>query len=132
MFEPFFTTKAVGKGTGLGLSQIFAFARQSGGDVAIESELGRGTKVSLYLPRSTAAAEQAAGARRPGRRAPRRSAARYPGAAILVVEDDPRVSRSTVGALEELGYRPHRLSPAAARRSTSSPAIPTSSWSSPT
>jgi len=106
VFEPFFTTKPVGKGTGLGLSQIFAFARQSGGDVAIESELGRGTSVSLYLPRSTAAAEQAAG------RAP--SSARrsdppltYPGAAVLVVEDDPRVSRSTVAALEELGYRPH-------------------------
>ncbi|HMG48821.1 MAG TPA: ATP-binding protein [Allosphingosinicella sp.] len=108
VFEPFFTTKAVGKGTGLGLSQIFAFARQSGGDVAIESELGRGTSVALYLPRSTAAAEEAAG------RAPLIPAARradpplaYPAAAILVVEDDPRVSRSTVGALEELGYRPH-------------------------
>jgi signal transduction histidine kinase/CheY-like chemotaxis protein len=107
VFEPFFTTKSVGKGTGLGLSQIFGFARQSGGDVAIESELGRGTSVALYLPRSTAAAERAAG------RAPQSAARRadpplaYPGAAILVVEDDPRVSRSTVAALEELGYRPH-------------------------
>ena len=107
VFEPFFTTKAVGKGTGLGLSQIFAFARQSGGDVAIESELGRGTKVSLYLPRSTAAAEQAAG--RVTQASVRRGdpPLNYPGAAILVVEDDPRVSRSTTGALEELGYRPH-------------------------
>jgi len=107
VFEPFFTTKAVGKGTGLGLSQIFAFARQSGGDVGIESELGRGTSVALYLPRSTAAAEEAAG------RVPTVSARRadpplvFPGAGILVVEDDPRVSRSTVAALEELGYRPH-------------------------
>ena len=109
VFEPFFTTKPVGKGTGLGLSQIFAFARQSGGDVAIESELGCGTKVSLYLPRSTAAAEQAAG--RVSRASVRRAdpPLGYPGAAILVVEDDPRVSRSTVGALEELGYRPHAV-----------------------
>jgi signal transduction histidine kinase/CheY-like chemotaxis protein len=108
VFEPFFTTKGVGKGTGLGLSQIFAFARQSGGDVAIESELGRGTSVALYLPRSTAAAE-AAVARAPLTPAARRAdpPLAYPGAAILVVEDDPRVSRSTVGALEELGYRPH-------------------------
>jgi signal transduction histidine kinase/CheY-like chemotaxis protein len=108
VFEPFFTTKGVGKGTGLGLSQIFAFARQSGGDVGLASELGRGTSVALYLPRSTAAAEAAAG------RAPRDAARRaadpplaFPGAGILVVEDDPRVSRSTVAALEELGYRPH-------------------------
>ena len=109
VFEPFFTTKSVGKGTGLGLSQIFAFARQSGGDVAIESALGHGTKVSLFLPRSTAAAEQAA-ARVPAARI--RSAdppLSHAGAAILVVEDDPRVSRSTVGALEELGYRPHAV-----------------------
>jgi CheY-like chemotaxis protein len=108
VFEPFFTTKALGKGTGLGLSQIFAFARQSGGDVAIESELGRGTSVALYLPRSTAAAEQAA-ERAPLSPAPHRAdpPLAFPGAAILVVEDDPRVSRSTVGALEELGYRPH-------------------------
>jgi CheY-like chemotaxis protein len=109
VFEPFFTTKAVGKGTGLGLSQIFAFARQSGGDVAIESELGRGTKVALYLPRSTAAAEQAAG--RVSRASVRNAdpPLSHPGAYILVVEDDPRVSRSTVGALEELGYRPHAV-----------------------
>jgi signal transduction histidine kinase/ActR/RegA family two-component response regulator len=108
VFEPFFTTKAVGKGTGLGLSQIFGFARQCGGDVAIASALGQGTTVSIYLPRSAAAAEQAAV--RPLASA---AATRFAepakgriGAAILVVEDDPRVSRSTVGALEELGYRP--------------------------
>src|SRR3954453_16369038 len=55
-FEPFFTTKPVGKGTGLGLSQIFGFAHESGGEVGIESQLGRGTTVSIYLPRTEAAA----------------------------------------------------------------------------
>ncbi len=55
-FEPFFTTKPVGKGTGLGLSQIFGFAHQSGGEVGIESDVGRGTTVSIYLPRTEAAA----------------------------------------------------------------------------
>jgi signal transduction histidine kinase/ActR/RegA family two-component response regulator len=103
VFEPFFTTKPVGKGTGLGLSQIFGFARQSGGDVTIDSEIGQGTVVSLYLPRSMDAGEA------PGEAAPPPAGgapAGAPGAAILVVEDDPRVSRSTVSALEELGYRP--------------------------
>ena len=107
VFEPFFTTKDVGKGTGLGLSQIFAFARQSGGDVAIASRLGDGTTVSIYLPRSTAAAEQAAGQVAPRVLHAEPAARGGRGAAILVVEDDPRVSRSTVAALEELGYRPH-------------------------
>jgi signal transduction histidine kinase/ActR/RegA family two-component response regulator len=106
VFEPFFTTKPVGKGTGLGLSQIFGFARQSGGDVAIDSTVGVGTTVSLYLPRSLRAPE--IGAERGGpmlehvEGLPPASA----NATILVVEDDPRVSRATVGSLEELGYVP--------------------------
>ena len=57
-FEPFFTTKPVGKGTGLGLSQIFGFAHQSGGEVGIESEIGKGTTVSIYLPRTEAEAHR--------------------------------------------------------------------------
>ncbi|HEX8468363.1 MAG TPA: ATP-binding protein, partial [Allosphingosinicella sp.] len=102
VFEPFFTTKPVGKGTGLGLSQIFGFARESGGDVVIHSIVGTGSTVSLYLPRSNQQVESSAAAA-PGLG----EAAHGPaGTAILVVEDDPRVSRSTVGALEELGYRP--------------------------
>jgi len=106
VFEPFFTTKAVGKGTGLGLSQIFGFARQSGGDIAIESALGQGTAVSIYMPRSAAAAEQAAVRAAPSVLFAEPAKGRH-GAAILVVEDDPRVSRSTVASLEELGYRPY-------------------------
>jgi signal transduction histidine kinase/ActR/RegA family two-component response regulator len=106
VFEPFFTTKPVGKGTGLGLSQIFGFARQSGGDVVIHSEVGAGTQVSIYLPRSIEAAE--AFARRSAKVEARGSQPEpvMAGARILLVEDDPRVSRSTVGALEELGYAP--------------------------
>jgi signal transduction histidine kinase/ActR/RegA family two-component response regulator len=103
VFEPFFTTKPVGKGTGLGLSQIFGFAQQSGGGVTIESKQGVGTIVSIYLPRSAAASAEAVEARSAPRPALTAPAA---GTEILVVEDDPRVSRATVGALEELGYRP--------------------------
>ena len=101
VFEPFFTTKPVGKGTGLGLSQIFGFARESGGDVVIESTVGIGSTVSLYLPRSNQEVESAAAAAGMDEAVPGAA-----GTSILVVEDDPRVSRSTVGALEELGYRP--------------------------
>ncbi|MFL6752613.1 MAG: ATP-binding protein [Sphingomicrobium sp.] len=101
-FEPFFTTKPVGKGTGLGLSQIFGFAHQSGGEVGIESAIGRGTTVSIYLPRTQVAA--------PVRVHPalQRSdaEAHVPGARILLVEDDPRVRTATVGALEDLDYDP--------------------------
>ena len=106
VFEPFFTTKPVGKGTGLGLSQIFGFARQSDGDVAVASELGKGTTVSIYLPRSHQAALQAAGrAAQPDAPAGPDERA-HGGGVVLIVEDDPRVSRSTVSALEELGYVP--------------------------
>jgi signal transduction histidine kinase/ActR/RegA family two-component response regulator len=102
VFEPFFTTKPVGKGTGLGLSQIFGFARQSGGDVTLDSSVGVGTTVSIYLPRS-AETGSAADDPRPAEDLRTQAPA---GTSILVVEDDPRVSRATVGALEELGYRP--------------------------
>jgi signal transduction histidine kinase/ActR/RegA family two-component response regulator len=101
-FEPFFTTKPVGKGTGLGLSQIFGFAHQSGGEVGIESQVGKGTTVSLYLPRTEAAAQVRI---HPAvHRA--ESDAHVPGARILLVEDDPRVRTATVDALEDLDYNP--------------------------
>jgi signal transduction histidine kinase/ActR/RegA family two-component response regulator len=101
-FEPFFTTKPVGKGTGLGLSQIFGFAHQSGGEVGIESRLGEGTTVSIYLPRTDVAASVRI---HPAVRMADADA-HVPGARILLVEDDPRVRTATVGALEDLDYEP--------------------------
>ena len=101
-FEPFFTTKPVGKGTGLGLSQIFGFAHQSGGEVGIESELDRGTTVSIYLPRT----EVAATVRFHPTAQRGEVEATVPGARILLVEDDPRVRAATMGALEDLDYEP--------------------------
>ncbi|MHA6722354.1 ATP-binding protein [Sphingomonas sp. RS2018] len=103
VFEPFFTTKPVGKGTGLGLSQIFGFVRQSGGEIAIASEPGIATTVTIYLPRyhgnAPAAAAPVAVAT-----APRIGAARA--LQVLVVEDDVRVLAATVDTLQELGHRP--------------------------
>jgi signal transduction histidine kinase/ActR/RegA family two-component response regulator len=102
-FEPFFTTKPVGKGTGLGLSQIFGFAHQSGGEVGIESEVGRGTSVSIYLPRTEAAAPVRL---HPAAQRTETADVHIAGARILLVEDDPRVRTATVGALEDLDYEP--------------------------
>ena len=102
-FEPFFTTKPVGKGTGLGLSQIFGFAHQSGGEVGIESELGKGTTVSIFLPRTEAAASVRM---HPAVQRAAESEAHVAGARILLVEDDPRVRTATVDALEDLDYSP--------------------------
>jgi signal transduction histidine kinase/CheY-like chemotaxis protein len=102
-FEPFFTTKPVGKGTGLGLSQIFGFAHQSEGEVGIESEVGKGTAVSVYLPRSRA---QASNIRIHPSAQRAESELAMPGAKILLVEDDPRVRSSTIEALEDLDYDP--------------------------
>jgi len=97
-FDPFFTTKGVGKGTGLGLSQVFGFAKQSGGHVAIYSEVGEGTTVKLYLPRflGTGNAETTTfdDTTPEGR----------PGEVILVVEDEQRVRHFAVDVLRELGY----------------------------
>jgi len=102
VFEPFFTTKPVGKGTGLGLSQVFGFAHESGGEVGIESKLGHGTTVSIYLPRTEVAATVRL---HPAAQRAERDV-RVPGARILLVEDDPRVRTATVDALEDLDYEP--------------------------
>ncbi|MEN3972978.1 ATP-binding protein [Sphingomicrobium sp. XHP0235] len=104
-FEPFFTTKAVGKGTGLGLSQIFGFAHQSGGEIGIESVVGEGTTVAIYLPRTR---QQASNVHlHPAAQAlSEDSDTVCINARILVVEDDVRVRNATMGALEDLGYEP--------------------------
>jgi CheY-like chemotaxis protein len=98
-YEPFFTTKEVGSGTGLGLSQVYGIAKQSNGGVRIDTELGKGTTVSIYLPRTWAlpAHQQV----EPGDRAQ----IRRHGACILVIDDDPDVRGLAVSSLETLGYR---------------------------
>jgi signal transduction histidine kinase/CheY-like chemotaxis protein len=97
-FEPFFTTKDVGSGTGLGLSQVYGIAKQSGGGVRIDTELGRGTTVTVYLPRTCVA---------PKRRVENDAdpEIRPHAASILVVDDDPDVRTLVVSSLETLGYR---------------------------
>ncbi|MCW6512193.1 PAS domain-containing protein [Hyphomicrobiales bacterium BP6-180914] len=99
IFEPFFTTKDVGKGTGLGLSQVFGFTKQSGGDVDVESALGRGTTFTLYLP------EVEVGPAEPHVVGPALVAS--PGGAgrrVLVVEDNVEVGRFSTQVLQDLGY----------------------------
>jgi signal transduction histidine kinase len=98
-FEPFFTTKDVGSGTGLGLSQVYGFCRQTGGFARIESVVGQGTTVEMFLPRSADRPDRASG----GLILPLRRAA--DGEVILVVEDDPAVLEMAVESLTDLGYQ---------------------------
>ena len=100
-FEPFFTTKPIGQGTGLGLSQLYGFARQSGGHAVIQSEPGRGTSVSLYLPRHDGAADADAPSAVP-EPAPQ-TPSRLDGT-ILVVEDEALVLMLWTESLESRGY----------------------------
>ncbi|MDO8325175.1 MAG: response regulator, partial [Phenylobacterium sp.] len=95
-FDPFFTTKAVSKGTGLGLAQVYAFARQCGGEVKIHSEVGKGTRVELILP----AASEVASA--PAIAAPEPVLA--DGRRILVLDDDESVRQVLVENLRARGY----------------------------
>ena len=98
VFEPFFTTKPTGKGTGLGLSQVLGFIKQSGGHVRIDSTVGAGTTVELYLPRSRAAET-------PPPPPPPPLARPRGDVTVLVVEDEPGVRSFATEALAELGYR---------------------------
>ncbi|MFQ3453072.1 ATP-binding protein [Bradyrhizobium sp. UFLA01-814] len=97
VFEPFFTTKDVGKGTGLGLSMVYGFVRQSNGHVVLDSEVGRGTRVMLYLPRAAVVSPAAV----PERRQPDARGARE---IVLVVEDDKLVRSYVLTQIESLGY----------------------------
>jgi PAS domain S-box-containing protein len=97
IFEPFFTTKSPDKGTGLGLSQAYGFVQQSGGGIAVRSQVGQGTRVTLYLPRSHAAVTAVI---------PETTTQSYgEGQTILVVEDNPDVKTVATTLLEQLNYR---------------------------
>jgi PAS domain S-box-containing protein len=98
IFEPFFTTKA-DKGSGLGLAQVYGFAKQSGGTLTAQSELGKGTVMTLYLPRAAEVMQQSAVPERPGR--PSTGGAHVK---ILLVEDNPEVADATASMLNELTY----------------------------
>jgi len=98
-FEPFFTTKPIGQGTGLGLSMIYGFVRQSEGHSTIDSTLGRGTTVTLYLPRFVGEVHH--GVATPAFEPPLAQT----GEVVLVIEDDLVVKNLIVDVLNELGYR---------------------------
>ncbi|WP_428376957.1 PAS domain S-box protein [Lichenicoccus sp.] len=97
--EPFFTTKDVGQGSGLGLSQVYGFVRQSDGQIEIESAIGAGTSVSLYLPQSQTPSSKDA--------AMQATQTDTTHGTILVVEDDPDVLEIAVAAVESFGYKVH-------------------------
>jgi PAS domain S-box-containing protein len=93
VFDPFFTTKEVGKGTGLGLSQVHGFAHQAGGTVGLRSVLGRGTTITICLPKAAGqpTSEQA-------------QVSSKGSGTVLLVEDNPEVATVSTGLLEQLGY----------------------------
>jgi signal transduction histidine kinase/ActR/RegA family two-component response regulator len=104
VLEPFFTTKEVGKGSGLGLSMVYGFVKQSGGHFRIESQVGYGTRVELFLPAAASATAEEATAV-PSRRGHE---------TVLVVEDEPEVRRVGIAFLRTLGYIPCEAGDAAA------------------
>lgn len=107
IFEPFFTTKETGKGTGLGLSQVFGFAKQSGGEIAVESTLGKGTIFTLYLPQ-VEPIENSPEVETP------QGLFDGQGLRVLVVEDNTSLGQFAVEMLTDLGYEPVLVSDAQA------------------
>ena len=104
IFDPFFTTKPIGQGTGLGLSQVHGFAHQAGGTVKVTSELGKGTRIAILLPRKD------------GRPADDEFSAGEAGGSgtVLLVEDNPDVAEVSASLLEQLGYTVRRVANAEA------------------
>ncbi len=100
-FDPFFTTKPIGVGTGLGLSMIYGFARQSGGQVRIYSEIGQGTTVRLYLPRHLGVDETDTDDQRHAGDDPPRA---QQGETVLVIDDEPTVRMLVAEVLADFGY----------------------------
>ena len=98
VFEPFFTTKEIGKGTGLGLSQVYGFAKQSGGLATISSAEGRGTAITIFLPRSHEAPVTAVP--KPQVQAPTEDAG-----TVLLVEDNADVAEVGASYLRQLGFK---------------------------
>lgn len=127
VFEPFLTTKAVGKGSGLGLSQVYSLAKQSGGGVTIETTIGSGTTIRIFLPRAAADAQTETLSVAPISVTP------HLGATILVVDDDGAVRAVTPGVLVDLGYRVIEAGSGGAAwiSSISAPTSKPSSWISP-
>lgn len=115
-FDPFFTTKPIGQGTGLGLSMIYGYIKQSGGHVAIESAVGKGTRVTLYLPRvqparaegdPCASGQKAIETDQKSSDTGQMATPRGAGESILVVEDEGGVRMVVLEVLHELGYVTH-------------------------
>jgi signal transduction histidine kinase len=105
VIEPFFTTKAAGEGSGLGLSSVYGFARQSGGDLRIHSEVGSGTRIELWLPECAAPARRAPFSLAGSPAGALRGAQPYPGTRVLIVDDDPEVRETALSQFAALGVQ---------------------------
>jgi PAS domain S-box-containing protein len=116
VFEPFFSTKPVGKGTGLGLSMVYGFVKQSGGHVKIYSEVGHGTTIRVYLPRSTQAEDILTDLDQ--------GLASGGTETILVAEDDEDVRATVIDTLSDLGYRVLKAKDAASALSVIESGVP--------